>query len=50
MRGTSRREDAAFWVMRLDSSNVDDVVPGARFVGQFTKYREGEESERGPWQ
>lgn len=50
MRGTSRREDAAFWVMRLDPPNAADDVPGARFVGQFTKYREGEESERGRWQ
>jgi hypothetical protein len=49
MRGTSRREDAAFWVMRLDPPNAADDIPGARFVGQFTKYREGEESERGPW-
>lgn len=50
MRGTSRREDAAFWVMRLDAPNGAEDFPGARFVGRFTKYREGEESERGPWQ
>jgi AAA domain len=39
MRGTSRREDAAFWVMRLDQ--VDEVEPkrGARFLSRFTKDR-----------
>jgi len=50
MRGTSRREDAAFWVMKLDKTNTADDFPGARFVGSFTKFREGDELERGPWQ
>lgn len=50
MRGTSRREDAASWVLRLDSPSAADEFAGARFIGRFTKFREGDESERGPWQ
>lgn len=50
MRGTSRREDAAFWVMRLDAPNTADTIDGARFIGRFTKNREGVEGESGPWQ
>ena len=40
MRGTSRREDAAFAVIRLDEV-PDDGEPrnGARFVMRFTKNR-----------
>jgi RecA-family ATPase len=41
MRGTSKREDAAFWVLRLDA--VDEEKSGtdrqARFVSRFTKER-----------
>ncbi len=40
-RGTSKREDAAFWLLRLDA--VDDEKTGAdrmaRFVSRFTKER-----------
>ncbi|MEM6820308.1 MAG: AAA family ATPase, partial [Verrucomicrobiota bacterium] len=40
MRGASRREDPAFWIIRLDDSkertSTDD---GARFVSTFTKCR-----------
>jgi hypothetical protein len=50
MRGTSKREDAAFWVMRLDAPSVADNNVGARFIGRFTKNREGDEAEAGPWQ
>lgn len=50
MRGTSKREDASFWVMRLDAPSVADESVGARFIGRFTKNREGTESEAGPWQ
>jgi len=49
MRGTSRREDAAFWVMRLDPPSDSEEAPGACFIGRFTKNREGDESESGPW-
>jgi len=41
MRGTSKREDAAFWVLRLDA--VDEEKAGAekqtRFISRFTKER-----------
>ena len=41
MRGTSRREDAAFSIIRLDHVNDKGVLPidGARFVSRFTKDR-----------
>ncbi|MBL9167666.1 MAG: AAA family ATPase [Verrucomicrobiales bacterium] len=44
MRGTSRREDAAFWVIQL-SEVADAASPktGARFVSKFIKNRNGTE-------
>ena len=41
MRGTSRREDAAFTVIRLDevSDNGAERKHGARFISRFTKDR-----------
>jgi AAA domain-containing protein len=39
MRGTSRREDAAFWVLRLDESEDGEQREGARFICRFTKDR-----------
>ena len=50
MRGTSKREDASTWVMGLAAPSAADTTPGARFVGRFTKNREGDQSELGPWQ
>lgn len=50
MRGTSKREDASTWVMGLSAPSVADDTLGARFVGRFTKNREGAETEAGPWQ
>jgi hypothetical protein len=38
MRGTSRREDAAFWVIRLDEVNHEERE-GATFIPRFTKDR-----------
>lgn len=38
MRGTSRREDAAFWVIRLDEVQGEQRE-GARFISRFTKDR-----------
>lgn len=38
MRGTSRREDAAFWVIRLDVAQTE-FHEGAQFLTQFTKDR-----------
>lgn len=40
MRGTSRREDAAAWIMALtEPAHTGDVTPGAHFVSRFTKCR-----------
>ena len=50
MRGTSKREDASTWVMGLSAPSVADDTLGARFVGRFTKNREGDQGELGPWQ
>ncbi len=49
MRGTSRREDAAFWVIRLDSvPEQDRNGDGARFISRFTKARQGTAEEIEP--
>jgi hypothetical protein len=47
MRGTSRREDAAFWVLRLDAM-PDKAGEGARFISRFTKARQGTREEIEP--
>jgi hypothetical protein len=39
MRGTSRREDAAFWIIRLEQKDSGGSKDGARFVSVFTKQR-----------
>lgn len=40
MRGTSRREDAAFWIIRLDEvKDLDGADQGARFIARFVKER-----------
>ena len=40
LRGTSKREDDAFWIMRLEEpSDEKGDVHGARFVSRFTKNR-----------
>jgi hypothetical protein len=40
MRGTSRREDAAVWILALsEPSEVHDASAGARFISRFTKNR-----------
>lgn len=40
MRGASRREDPAFWIIRLDDSRERTATTeGARFVSTFTKNR-----------
>lgn len=49
MRGTSRREDAAFWVVQLTAAqDVGEVQTGARFVARFTKNRNSTEAECPP--
>ena len=39
LRGTSRREDDAFWIMRLEEPTDDGNARGAHFVTRFTKNR-----------
>lgn len=48
MRGASRREDAAFFVIRLEDVLVDASEPsnGARFESVFTKNRNSPTDER----
>lgn len=49
MRGTSRREDAAFWVIRLDAvPEHERNGDGARFISRFTKARQGTSEEVEP--
>ena len=44
MRGTSRREDAAFWVIRLDEVQGDERE-GAQFLSRFTKDRNSQSEQ-----
>ncbi|MGA7124935.1 MAG: hypothetical protein WBZ19_01405 [Chthoniobacterales bacterium] len=40
MRGTSRREDVAFWIIRLEEKrDITEQRAGARFISVFTKQR-----------
>lgn len=47
MRGTSRREDAAFWVIQIakPSDNTERVKGALKFISRFTKNRDGTEEE-----
>lgn len=50
MRGTSRREDAAFWVLRLDEIQDASQRQGARFLSRFVKDRNSQvEQEATEW-
>ena len=49
MRGTSRREDAAFWIINLtEAQNAGEVQNGARFVARFVKNRNATEADCPP--
>jgi len=49
MRGTSRREDAAFWVLKLERQDADDpLFRGLRFTSLFTKNRNALEDDCPP--
>lgn len=49
MRGTSRREDAAFWVMQLtEAKDASEIQNGAKFVCRFVKNRNATEAECPP--
>jgi hypothetical protein len=39
MRGSSKREDPASWVLRLDDPRDIDERAGAHFISRFTKWR-----------
>ena len=39
IRGTSKREDAAFWIVQLDDAGEPDGGYGARFLTRFVKNR-----------
>lgn len=43
IRGTSRREDAAFWILRLDEVTVSGPRRGSRFISRFQKQRNSPE-------
>ena len=49
MRGTSRREDAAFWIIQLAAAqDAGEVQTGARFVARFVKNRNSTENDCPP--
>ena len=49
MRGTSRREDAAFWIINLSElPGASGAQQGAKFIAQFTKNRNEVEAECPP--
>ncbi len=39
MRGASKREDPAAWILRLDDPNEANELAGAHFISRFTKCR-----------
>jgi AAA domain/DnaB-like helicase N terminal domain len=51
IRGTSKREDAAFWIIALDDAkkNSDDKR-GARFISRFTKPSRNTQEEIPPYE
>jgi hypothetical protein len=49
MRGTSRREDAAFWVIKLtEAKDACEIQNEARFVARFDKNRNATEADCPP--
>ena len=49
MRGTSRREDAAFWVVQLsEAKDACEIQNGADFVARFVKNRNATEADCPP--
>jgi hypothetical protein len=46
MRGTSRREDAAHWIIQLaEAKDEGEIQNGAKFVARFVKNRNATEAE-----
>jgi hypothetical protein len=49
MRGTSRREDAAFWIIQLaEAKDAGEIQNGAKFVARFVKNRNAVEADCPP--
>lgn len=49
MRGTSRREDAAFWIIQLaEAKDEGEIQNGAKFVARFVKNRNATEADCPP--
>jgi hypothetical protein len=49
MRGTSRREDAAFWIIQLaEAKDAGEIQNGAKFVARFVKNRNATEADCQP--
>ena len=49
MRGTSRREDAAFWIIKVSAAQeTGEDQDGARFVAKFAKNRNATDAECPP--
>jgi len=49
MRGTSRREDAAFWIIQLaEAKDAGEIQNGAKFVARFVKNRNATEADCPP--
>ena len=44
MRGTSKREDDVFWIIRLDEASKDER-DGAQFLSRFTKDRNSQKEQ-----
>src|SRR5262249_46459893 len=51
LRGTSKREDAAFWVIALDDAKKEaDDKRGARFITRFVKPSRNTQEEISPYE
>jgi putative DNA primase/helicase len=49
MRGSSKREDPASWVLRLDSPIDINECAGAHFISRFTKWRSEKQPKTYEW-
>ncbi len=49
MRGSSKREDPASWVLRLDPPTDINEGAGAHFISRFTKWRSKKKPETYEW-
>ena len=49
IRGTSKREDATFWILRVAETGSNEHTPGARFISCFTKNRNAQQDPPFRW-